>query len=332
MRNTILTAITGLLLVASGCVFVDVGLGRPKLREVTVEESERWFETNRIALIDVDGFIASGGQAWSFFAGTTVADVKEKLERAADDHRVVAVVLRVNSPGGEASASDMIYREIRSFREKTGKPVVAALMGVAASGGYYVACAADRIVAQQTCITGSVGVVMRFYNLEGLYWKIGLREEVIKSGAMKDIGAMGRQPTPEEIEVLQHLNQSLYDRFLAAVKEGRPKMGVKDFAAIADGRPLTAAEAATMHMVDRVGYLDEAIAEARSLAGVESADVIAYSPRPSHNTNIYTSLSPLAGRTPAAGRMPVTGAIETALEALVRQRGPMFLYLWDPGS
>ena len=321
MRKTVLLALlTGLLLTASGCVFVDMGFGRAKLREVLVAESERWFEPNRIVLIDVDGFIASSGQSWSLFAGATVADVKEKLERAADDSRVVAVVVRINSPGGEASASDMIHREIRAFREKTDKPVVAALMGVAASGGYYVACAADRIVAQPTCITGSVGVIMRFYNLEGLYWKIGLREEVIKSGAMKDIGSMGRKPTADEIKVLQNLNQTLYDRFLAAVKEGRSEMSAEDFQAIANGRPMSATEALGVHMIDRVGYLDEAIAEARSLANVGGADVITYRARRSHNTNIY------------AGAPPATGVLEKTLDILSRQRGPMFLYLWAPGS
>lgn len=321
MRRAFFVALTvGLLLLASGCVFVEMGLDREKLREVLVAESERWFETRRIVLIDVDGFIASSGQAWSLFAGTTVADVKEKLERAADDSRVVAVVVRINSPGGEASASDMIHREIRAFSKKTGKPVVAALMGVAASGGYYVACAADRIVAQPTCITGSVGVLMRFYNLEGLYWKIGLREEVIKSGEMKDIGSMGRKPTAEEINILQNLNKSLYDRFLAAVKEGRPEMSAEDFQAIASGRPLSAAEALAVRMIDRVGYLDEAIAEAQSLAGVDGADVITYRARRSYNTNIY------------AGAPPATGALEKTLDILIRQRGPMFLYLWAPGS
>jgi len=317
-RMLLAVVLAGVTLLASGCIYVSTGFGGGRLRRVTVKKSKRWFETNRIAIIDVDGFIASG-KMWSWLGGTSVADVKEKLQRAADDGRVVAVVLRINSPGGEASASDTIYQEIRVFKKETGKPVVAVLIGTAASGAYYVACSADRIVAQPTCITGSVGVIMRFYNLEGLYYRIGLREEVIKSGELKDIGSSSRQPTPKELALLQNLIHALYEKFLAAVQEGRPGMNREEFEKIADGRPLTAEEALKYGLVDRIGYVDDAIEEARSMADVGGADVILYSHSRSYNANVY------------AGNAPTGGLFEKALDTLIRRRGPMFLYLWDPG-
>ena len=202
-----------------------------------------WFETNRIALVDVSGFIASETGFWTFFGGTSVADVKQKLQLAAADSRVRAVVLRINSPGGEASASDMIYQEVLRFKEKTGKPVVAALMGTAASGGYYVALSADRIVASPTTITGSVGVIMDFVNVERLYGKIGLESEVIKSGEKKDIGSPTRPMTPEEREILQGLNRALFDQFLAVVRERRRGMDEQQLKTVSDGRIMTAQEA-----------------------------------------------------------------------------------------
>lgn len=320
MRTRVLGSVAAaavMLMMAPGCIFVNARFGG-KMKEVVVEESPRFFELNRVALIDIDGFISSGGGRWRLLSGTTVADVKEKLNRAAADSRVVAVVLRINSPGGEASASDMIYEEILKFKRQSGKPVVAALMGVAASGGYYTACAADRIVAAPTCITGSIGVLLQFYNVEGLYGKIGLRREVIKSGAKKDIGSSTRAPTPEERRILTHLTDTLFDQFVAAVKKGRPAMTKKDFASVSDGRPVTAREAHELHMVDAVGHLDDAIAEALALADVGGADVIMYQPDPSYNANIY------------AGTGEGAGMLVEGLEIFLRRRGPTFLYLWLP--
>ena len=270
--------------------------------------------------MDVNGFIESEPGFWSLLgAATSLADVRQKLQLAADDTRVRAVVLRINSPGGEASASDMIYEEVRRFKEQTGKPVVAALMGTAASGGYYVALSSDRIVANPTCITGSVGVIMDLLNIEGLYGKIGLESVVIKSGAEKDIGSPTRKLTEQERAILQSVNRALFDRFLAAVHTGRPKMDDAQRTAISDGRIFTADQALQLNLVDSIGYLDDAITEARTLAGITHADVVLYRPSPSYNSNIYAR---------SGADMLFAGG----LELLLRRQGPAFLYLWSPGS
>ncbi len=304
--------------VCCGCISISA-LGSGRIEEVVVRRSPRWLERDKIAIIDVDGVL--GPEETLLVPGTTtVADVREKLERAAADRGVRAVVMRINSPGGEASAADTIYQEVRRFRTETGKPVVAALMGTAASGGYYVALAADRIVASPTSVTGSVGVVMHFTNVEGLFAKLGLRSETIKSGEKKDIGSLTRAMTDEERQILQGVITALFDRFLGTVRERRPEMTDADLAAVSDGRVLTADQALDLHMVDRTGYLSDALDIAMELAGVEDADVILYRPFRHYNANIYAAL-PMEG-----------GLIGEGLNRLLRRKGPTFLYLWSPGS
>jgi protease-4 len=305
-----------LALSLAGCINVGP-FPSPELERVVVEKSDRWVERNRIALVDISGFIASESGFWTMFGGTSVADVQQKLELAGADSRVRAVVLRINSPGGEASASDVIYQEVLRFKEKTGKPVVAALMGTAASGGYYVALSADRIVASPTTITGSVGVIMDLINMEKLYGKLGLQSVVIKSGEKKDIGSPTRPMTPEEREILQGLNRALFDQFVAVVRERRRGMDAQQLKTVSDGRVVSAQEALQLNLVDRVGYLRDAIQVARELANIESADVILYRAAPSYNSNIYAQAS--------------TGLLlEEGLNMLLLRRGPTFLYLWAP--
>jgi protease-4 len=310
-----------LALALSGCVYIPIF--RPaKLSAVTVEKSPRWFESNRIALIDVDGFLStSSGDGLFAPGGTSVADLKEKLKFAERDAGVRAVVLRINSPGGEATASDMMYKEVEEFRARTGKPVVACMTSLAASGGYYVAAGADVIIASPTTVTGSVGVIMQFINVEGLFDKIGLRSEVVKSGEKKDVGSPFRALTPEERKMLQDINRSLFDQFVAAVRKGRPQMTEEDVKAASDGRILTAQQAVALHMVDSVGYMSDALATARNMAGIRTADVVLYTAYPSYNSNIYARLG--------GSNVPM---MEEAVKLLLKRRGPMFLYLWSPGS
>ncbi len=316
MRRTTSALLLGaLLLTAAGCISVGPML-TGKMETVVVRESPRWLEFNRIALVEVEGVIGSGGGLLR--GGTTAADVREKLKRAARDGGVRAVVLRINSPGGEVGASDTIYREVLRFRRETGKPVVACLMDTAASGAYYVACAADRIVASPNAVTGSVGVVIQLLNVEGLFGKLGLRTITIKTGQMKDIGSPTRPMTDKEREVLAGIAEGHFERFLRVVREARPEMTDPDAATISDARVLTAQQALDLHMVDGVAYLEEAIADARKLAGIETADVILYRPFPDYRSNIYA-------RREAGDELLMEG-----LDMLLRGSKPTFLYLWCP--
>ena len=311
---------------AAGCVYV-AGFGAPDVETVVVESSPTWLETNRIAIIDVKGFLSSE-DAGSLFRGycTTVADVRERLDRAAGDWRVKAVVLRVNCPGGEVTASDIMYREVRDFHASTGKPVVASILSVGASGGYYVATASQSIYACPTSLTGSVGVIMEYFNVKNLLAKVGVEPVVVKSGEMKDIGSMTRAMTPEEQRVLQGINTAMFSRFVDVVRNGRPRMTEENLTTIKDGRVVDAATALKLGMVDRIGYLDDAIEEARRLAKITTADVILYRRGKDPYFNIYAETS--------AGVQPQNwdATIREGLAVLTTRGSPACLYLWRPGE
>ena len=321
MARRLILVLSVAMLPAALCGCIDLApLVAGRVEEVVVRPSGRFIETNKIAIIDVDGFISTNAAPIFPRHGTTVADVREKLQRAARDGRVRAVVLRINSPGGEVTASDMIHQEITRFRKETGRPVVAMLMGLAASGGYYVAAATDRIVAAPTSVTGSIGVVMHFINVQSLFGKIGLRPEVVKSGDKKDIGSATRAMTPEERRILEDINKAMFDRFMHVVRTGRPALTDADVKVIADGRIISGQQAVDLHLADRTGYLDDAIAEAISLAGISGADVILYRAFPHYNANIYAGMA-------GAQR----GVLEQGLELLLHRQGAAFLYVWSPG-
>ncbi len=189
------------------------------------------------------------------------------------DGGVKAIVLRVDSPGGGVGASQEIYREVVKARD--AKTVVASFGGVAASGGYYVACGAEKIVANPGTITGSIGVVMQFANLEELFKKIGYKGYVIKSGTHKDVGSPFREMTPEEKELLQEVIDTVYQQFVKAVADGR-KLPIAEVTAIADGRILSGEQARALGLVDALGNLEDTIDMAAQMAGIKGKPVVVY--------------------------------------------------------
>lgn len=216
---------------------------------------------NAVALIRFDGTITDETVAPTRGGQT---NIKTLLSRAEHDSSVKAVVLRINSPGGSAAAAQELYDQIQHMQQN-GKPVVAYLTDVAASGGYYVAAAADRIVSQPATITGSIGVIITSLDTQGLQDKIGVRERVIKSGPYKDILSASRDLTPDEQNILNTLVQQTLDQFVTAVAKGRnlPEDQVRQ---IADGRVVSGTEALRLHLVDEVGNQERAVALAAQLA------------------------------------------------------------------
>jgi len=192
-----------------------------------------------------------------------------RLERAS---RVRAVVVRLDSPGGGVAASQEMYEAIRKLRED-GKPVVASLAGVAASGALYVACAADSIVSNPGTLTGSIGVIMSFPNTEELFRKVGVRLEVVKTGKFKDVGSIWRPMTEEERRLLQDVLTNVYDQFIEAIVEGR-SLNREDILPYADGRVFTGDQALEYGFVDRLGDLDDAINMAAKMGGLHGRPAI----------------------------------------------------------
>lgn len=210
----------------------------------------------------------------------TIEDSDEFL-RALDlmrKDRIKAVVVRIDTPGGGVAASQEIFEGLRRFREETGRPVVASLGGVAASGGYYVACAADRIVANPGTLTGSIGVILTFANAEGLLDRVGIRFRSIKSGPMKDEGAFWRDLSEQEQVVLQGMVDDVYDQFLDAVAEGR-KIQREEILPLADGRALSGRQAYQAGLVDTLGDLAFALDEARRMGGLKKGSPVVRPPQ-----------------------------------------------------
>jgi protease-4 len=242
----------------------------PALQEVTIEEGEAG--AGKIAVIPVQGVIYTDDQTeW----GTSmVDDIKNALETALEDDSVKAVVLAVNSPGGEVTAADIIYHEVLKVQKE--KPVVVAMTSLGASGAYYIACAADWIVANETTFTGSIGVIIQSLNYEGLFDKVGLNAVVFKSGKFKDMLSGSRPITPEEQAYVEGMVMQVYDRFLGIVSRARdlPADALRD--TFADGRIITGKDAKEAGLVDQLGYVEDAYDKARALAGAPDAGVIRY--------------------------------------------------------
>ena len=202
--------------------------------------------------------------------------VIKQLDRFKEDPAIKAIVVRINSPGGAVGPSQEILREVEKIKKK--KKIVASLGTVAASGGYYIACGADLIMANRGTATGSIGVIMQFTNAEALTKKIGLDFFTLKSGRYKDVGSPFRSMTPEEKEYMQHLLDNIYQQFLSDVARNR-KIPLEKLKSLAEGKVYTGEEAKQVGLVDDFGNLPDAIEKAGRLAGIKGKVEAAYPPK-----------------------------------------------------
>jgi len=233
----------------------------------------------RVAVVRVEGVLVTGGGGQ--FAGMTASaeEVAAQLDRARRDPNLRAVVLRINSPGGSAAAAQEITRAIERLKA-TGKPVVASLGDTAASGGYWIAAATDRIVANPASLTGSIGVIIETVHLAELYRKLGVGVDTVKSGPYKDMGSPTRPLVPEERAIFQSMVDDVYQQFLDVVCAGRD-MDRERVRQLADGRVFTGRQALEVGLVDQLGDLHEAINWAAGAAGLpEEPPVVELTPRP----------------------------------------------------
>ena len=293
-------------------------LGEDKLQEVVLRASPA---RSKVLMIDIDGTISSALETGILAREkSVVARVSERLERAAADPLVKAVILRLDTPGGEVTASDIIYNEVLRFKERTGRPVIGLMMSVAASGGYYIAAACDLIIAHPSTLTGSIGVISIFPSVESLMNKVGVKVNVIKSGPAKDSGSPFRDMTEDEKKMFQGIIDEYYEGFLAVVAKGRKgKIPAESLRTIADGRVYTAPQALKLGLIDGVGYFDDAFGKARDLASIERAKLVSYTYFPKTMTNVYAEqlgrFSPLEAK---------------VVESMVGAMKAGFYYLWLP--
>ncbi len=326
MRRTAIVALLLFVLVlGAGCFsnnnFSMFGEEDESLTTILVKKPHG--STNdRILLLDIEGAISEWGESHLFSEEeATTAIVRKKLEKALQDQRIKAVVLRINSPGGTVTGTDIVYTQIKKFKNTTKVPVVAAFQGVAASGGYYVGCAADRIVAHPTGITGSIGVLMHSFGFTGLFQKIGMESRVVKAGKMKDMGNPFAEMTDEQRAVFQGVVDDAYERFVAVVAEGRPNLTPEKIREIADGRIYTATQAKKLGLVDQLGDLEDAIDEAQRLAKLRDAGVILYTTSDRPEQNIYS-------QTDASAPDLNIGTTMLDIEQIMDAARPRLYYMW----
>lgn len=320
--STAALAAAGLLL--GGCMMVDLSsLGRHELEEVTVDKAPGWFVSDKILLVDISGEIAEGGEG-GLFGGFVCSPtyLRSVLRKAGDDSSIRAVVLRIDSPGGTVGASELLAREVLAFKRRTGLPVFAHITGLGCSGAYYLASACDRIEAQPSSIVGSIGVIAMLPRVRKLADKVGIEMEIVKAGALKDMGSFMREMTPEERAVFQGLIDADYRTFVDFVATHRPALGGADrLRPLADGRVYTAAQALDHKLIDAVAFLDETLDAAKKKAGADRAHVVSYAYGSSPDANIYSP----------AGSARLPRLMNVDLPLPLRSRAGIF-YLWMPGE
>src|SRR3989440_945724 len=245
----------------------------PRFREIVIERGTRTV-SDRIALITMRGLISSSIPG--SVSDSMVEDMRLALQQARDDNRVKAIGLEIDSAGGEVTAADQIYNAVTKARAR--KPVVVYMDSLAASGGYYIACGGKFLMANETTITGSIGVIIQTLNYEQLFNKVGLASVVFKSGKFKDILNGARPIAPEERDLIQRFVMETYDKFLGIVAKERRLPADMLRNNIADGRIFSGKEALNAKLIDGLGQIEDAFAKAKQLGNAPQATVVKYGP------------------------------------------------------
>jgi len=313
-----------IIIVMGGCAAPQVKLfsdASDPLKESILQGTEK----GKILVISLQGVISTNPREGTFRTmPSMVQEVVSQLRMAEKDEEIKCLLLKVDSPGGTATASDILYSEILAFKQRTKVKVVVSMMGIAASGGYYVSLPADMIFAHPTTITGSIGVVFMRPNVTGLIDKIGFTMDVNKSGQNKDMGSPFRRPTAEETQILQDLTDGLADQFLTLVAKHRD-LEEATLSTISTARVYLPQEAKALGLIDRIGYLDDALTEALKISGLpEKAKVVAYRRTIFPNDNIYNPLT-------TSSNIQAKPLLDLGIQNAATQLKPGFYYVWAPG-
>jgi len=300
------------------CAVINLGPQIESLEEVVVEEGSG---DEKILLIDIDGPISNRPKKTlvGFQSETGMVDrIREILKKAENDKKIKGILLRINSPGGTVTSSDIIYHEIKSFKERYNVKVYVSVDDVAASGGYYIAMAGDSIMAIPTSLVGSIGVLALKINLEGLMGKVGVEWEVVKSSKKKDFMSPFRPLTKEERTLFQETIDSYYNRFVDVVVLNRSRLDVRAVKILADGRIYNARQALEKHLVDSIGYLEDIVKLAKKELNQPGLKVVTYGRPREYKSNYYSSM----------GSVPKINLINLDMGFDWNQISPQFLFLW----
>ncbi len=307
-----LAILTILVLAVAGCSLPRVSLfGEPSgpLKEITLQGTAR----GKILVLPVEGVISSKPKKQLVRSRPSLLQqTVAYLKHAEKDPEIKALLIKVNSPGGTVTASDILYHEISAYKKRTGVKIIVSMMNVAASGAYYISLPADHIMAHPTTVTGSIGVIFMRPGVSGLMEKVGLSVAVSTSGEQKDMGSPFRPPTDKEKAIFQELTDEMAERFLSLVVKHR-NLTPAQRERIASARIFLAPEAQRLGLVDQIGYLDDAVAKAKELAALpadarvityrryEAEDDTIYNPSIVHQSGDIESLLPMLSPLTAAG-------------------------------
>jgi len=308
-----------LVFVFSACAVIQMGPRIEPLEEKVIEGEG----PGKVLLIDIDGPISNHPKrtVTGFETEKGMIDrVRETLKKAKDDDSIKAILLRINSPGGTVTSSDILYHEFKSFKKKKGIKIYVSVLDIAASGGYYIAMAGDTIMVHPTSLTGSIGVLALKVNLEGLMGKVGIGWEVVKSGDKKDFMSPFRPLTEEERKLFQETINRYYERFVGLIVQNRPQLDLTTVKSLADGRVYEARQAMDAQLVDRIGYLDDTLALIRGELEEPDLQVVTYHRPGTYKSNIYSSLQGPTG----------FNLINLDLGLDLNKLSPQFMYLWVP--
>lgn len=317
-------AVTACLL--AGCVIIPIGLpSPPEVKQVVYKRGSGW-KPDKIAIIEVSGVLRSGGEGEGFFSSdSSVVDLSKKLKVARQDKSIKAVILRVDTPGGGVTASDLMYHELKRFRKDRKIPVYVSMQTVAASGGYYVSMGADKIYATPTTLTGSIGVIGTFPEAKGLMGKIGLDVNAIKSGGNKDAGAFYREMSEEDRQLYQAIIDDYFNQFLSIVLENRTDVAEDEMAKAADGRVYTATQAQAAGLIDGIMYLEEVIEKVKEENHLKKPSVVIIKRTGRSSTDsLYATSAPGEARTGDLNLLKVDA------HRWLNPAPEVFNYLWIP--
>jgi len=306
------------VLFGCSCAIIRMGPQIESLEEVVIEEG---FGNGKMLLIDIDGPISNRPKKTlvGFQSETGMVDrIREILKKAENDKNIKGILLRINSPGGTVTSSDIIYHEIKSFKERRKVKVYVSVVDVAASGGYYVAMAGDSIMVHPTSLVGSIGVLALKLNLEGLMGKVGVEWEIVKSTEKKDFMSPFRPLTKEERTLFQETIDSYYNRFIDVVVLNRSRLDARAVKILADGRVYNARQALEKHLVDSIGYLEDIVKLAKKELNQPGLKIVTYGRPREYKSNYYSSMDSI----------PNVNLINLDLGFDWDQISPQFLFLW----
>lgn len=321
MRTHFFIIFTAGMLFITGCFSPNIKLftdSRDPLREFTLQGKGK----EKILMISVKGMISDASEKGLLRSQPSIVQrVVSQLRKAERDADIKAILLKINSPGGTVTASDILYHEIMAFKRKKGVKVTVAMMDLAASGAYYISLPADMIMAHPTTVTGSVGVIFMRPKVMGLMGKIGMGVEVNKSGKNKDMGSPFREATNEEQKIFDGLIKSLARQFIKRVAKHR-NISHKDLSEISGARIYLAREARKLGLIDKIGYLSDAISETKSMAGLpKNAKVVVYRRTEYPDDNLYNTTMKYNGKALIHLGLPEVATPHTG-----------FYYLWPSAT